>query len=362
MYGDLAQKMMFHGTARTLFHWRSWPFGMFAALESTKQEEVVAQFRIDHDAFQQLKTKNGAWFRHCAERSVFNKGCVRQLVRAFELSNWQMTQEIKVHIEKRTKVIAGSQVVEDLFQRASRREREGTNNRSSPMSIYSHVIKKRVLSSVHRYEEPDMSTVPVQRGHARIHRDAMHPKVADATLPVQKVTGAPSSKPSWYSPGFANLPQAHADLVLIEHLYRFELWDQGPRCWLATFFRGGRYMVRRPLVDGDEWFFVLGSICDSVVALVPAAVCRIGNFRYYSFPANGVDPVIMPVLDLDEWEALTITWESPLGQMLRHPGLQWSDGFGGNHPSCSTPSVFPCVLRITKSGYATWGVACRRQL
>ena len=143
------------------------------------------------------------------------------------------------------------------------------------MSTYARLIKKEVLSTVHHYAEPRLDAVPAQRGAARIHEEGFRPKLQSATLKFKEVTGPPNSKASWYSPGFANLPKATAQLDLVRHLHEHGSWDDAEWSWLSVFFTGERLLVKK--IDKPDWFFALGAVCDTTAIVWKAVELKVAS-------------------------------------------------------------------------------------
>ena len=123
--------------------------------------------------------------------------------------------------------------------------------------MYSALIESGVLSKKHGYVDVDLDTHSVPRW-AKLPRTAYKPLQRDDSTKELKSIISYRSTPPWYSPGAANLPQVHGDLLALRLAAEGGDVRQVQDSWLCSLAGAAKMMLRR--VGTETWYFNIGCL------------------------------------------------------------------------------------------------------
>ena len=165
--GRMALSLVAHRIRRSLWLVESYPVSLLRLLHPDAEvaSRCLQDFKLDYEIFTRLaKTERPtAVMRAVLARSVFQLISVKQVVSAFEESGWALTPGIRQMLERRSLVIASTQVVEDTNSlMTSDRDRPGNSRWRRPQSGMAAALAGKVLEHVHEYT-PVVVDIPLPR-------------------------------------------------------------------------------------------------------------------------------------------------------------------------------------------------------
>ena len=271
--------------------------------------------------------KDIPFYTDMCKRSVFNLIGVIQDVRVLENCRWQYWTDplATEYFKAKAKLPLTSKAVEDAVRVLRRQETCSSNNDSSCSRMYAALIDSPLIDQSHRFTTMDWHNQWVKRDAAAPSCSAAlyTPSVADANRNFD-CKGIRSGKgaaltPDWYTTTVANQLKQVGDLYLARHLNRFNEWDKAENVWLSTLFRPNMIVNKK----GEAvWYCPLASLGNhGCVAARCNWVDTEDDVHHFAFEVtlpdefNEVD-VIFP-LELDQWQARSMRWQSPLERKLK---------------------------------------------
>lgn len=172
-------------------------------------------------------------------------------------------------------------------------------------------MDRRILSDVHKYDEVGVSQLKLADAHQALPETAFKAPLRGSQLPLSSIISHRATA-DWYPPSSTDECQVHADHALLRWTRQRDCHALLGNRWLSCLLRGGQVLVRNKEA-GSPWCFSLGSAPDSASLGWPADAME-SNGTTYSTPRKaGVFVVpFLCILDLDDWEALSYEWRSPL--------------------------------------------------
>jgi hypothetical protein len=294
---------------------RGWPLRFLVLASDQHRRQEVAVLRDDWLNFEMLKEKAGKKFRDIEKRSVFQTMAVQQVVGILRACNWDYDNEAFVDwVQCRAKSVYSSFIAEECFQRQRGAETSGVNKTVSSIRKYHVLIEKGIINKVNQMA--DVVMAPQERlpsVSARVFRAPFN-----AVPAWIKTVCTTSSSPTWYSPSPENSVKNVADLALLEHVRMNRCWDKIGDAWWSILLRGRActFLVRR--IGSRDWYFPLGDVCEVAGCGWPASLSVVGARSWATPDCNQLleDMRVhwLHILDPTVWEAVGVTWHSPLGQ------------------------------------------------
>lgn len=208
---------------RMLWLTRRWPARIAGFNNEGHEALVVDSLKEDWRLYRALCQRTDTKSRRMAGRSCFAQVSVKQLVRMLQRDNWRSSAEVKQFIKDRSGVNAGSQVIEDMFQRGRRAERTGGKLEINGSRLWAALIDKKITTEVHKYEALDESGV--DEGRLKLPQGFYEAKVAGATPWLREVVSFQSAT-SWYSPSPDSWPEVAADMEWCKFADAQQAWDK----------------------------------------------------------------------------------------------------------------------------------------
>lgn len=322
-----------------------WPSRMVLCLSSEQvSSQEVQCFKKDHDNFQSFKS-NPQGFQAIdgiAERSVFHLMCNKQYVQIFMRNDWQLNDEIKQFILNASSRVMASQVCEDAFNR-QKNARKQPNRRGTVQRSMGIIMEQHVADEVHHY-------TPIEPGNSATLRSAMH---VPETAYQSRMKAVPKEylqiqghrqKCEWFTTTSHMSCRPHIDLILISFVEKHRLHQQCSNLWLGALMEARHHMVVRHKHGGkwSRWYFPIKCVDNSCCLFWPADMVQLTEDICCWTPATSdvsLTQMCIPVLDLDKWEAVSITWRSPLwqGRTVGLSGIKALNGFSIRAFARSTP-------------------------
>lgn len=277
--------------------------------------KALALLRKDFANFGQLMTHVGALCREISRRSVFQTMPMKQLLYLCEHFKWEACPGLQDFALKICRRVTVSQACEDGFNKSKRCVARSYNTAKCQVSrAWRELIHRRILSDVHKYQEPDFREAVRSKGDTKELSDAIFKpsvKASQARVNLLAVVSTKSTPP-WPTVSGDTVPKLAADLILLEEVVEKNLWDKLDRCWLCKLLRHGQMLLRR--VGAEAWYFCLKDVHGLIALLWPAEAKQIGTCTHY-LPAVGPQARKLHtavVVSLDDWEAMAFSWTSPL--------------------------------------------------
>lgn len=213
---------------------------------------------------------------------------------------------------------------EHAGNRGRRLEELGKTNEYSVDKLWETIVKKRILSGIHKFGEIDGGNQPTPR-NARLpkHLYKPAPHHTQKRINLRQIVGT-SQTPPWPSPGASALAQPVGDLLLTDHCIQNDCLDQMRFSWLCGLVRYGRLLIRVKDAPDKTWYFTLSTVNDTVALCTPA----LEKFTNYSETTDVVryflpdlsqtyrDLFPITILDGNAIEAIAYEWQSPAKQVL----------------------------------------------
>ncbi len=204
------------------------------------------------------------------------------------------------------------QLIEDSFNSIKKAIGKRSNTVCTSSFALATVLDDKVLSKKHSYDE-------VCRHNEFPERSAQLP--ADANAPVLRkskmdermreydfstITGYTDS--DWFSPGAPGMGAPFADLEALRSAHSTgQMNFLGQRNWCRLISKD--ILIKRK--DSDTWLLGVGNLDASVGIAWPVDALD-GNM--YSAQKGTAKPVLLTLLDVNEWEAMPLRWLSPMHQ------------------------------------------------
>lgn len=313
--GHLALSLLGCRLRRQLWLLRGWPGVAVKFLaEKSVAAAMVKLLRADQGNFLRFayKSHEDKHISIISKRSLFRLVTVQQIWSMMDSEGFAANGKVQDWVRKRFSRVICSQIDEDAFNRQKNFGQKGySSHYSKPERSMSIPIVKRVLSTVHHYQEIEPSYSAETQGR-RLAKECFVPKgEPQGWKSAQVVTK--TSTPPWFSPSAENLGIVHADLELMAEVVKNERWGDLGNAWLSCVVSSWHCMVmRRCDVSESPWLFGLTNFGSTAALFWPAGVQRVKKGFSVARPScQNRDLCLYPVLSLDDWEAWRFDWRSP---------------------------------------------------
>ena len=305
---------------------RGWTRHSVMLLDVESVDKTIALFKRDVDNFEALKKSKDAFVKKIVTRSLFQSTPVKHMRAVLAKFEFKNSNSVQRWANRKHKRPISSLACEDAGNRARRAEEKSKTNAYSSSLLWETIIKKKVLSGVHKYKEVsgDRQRCP-RRSRLPAHLYVPCAKRTHERINIRKIVSYQESTP-WPSPGAASLPQNVADLILTEHCLAIGLLGRMRQAWLCSMLKPGHFLIRKKtLGDAEPWLFSLGHVNNVIGLGTPAVERKIeGADETYFLPdisekARAIHP--MPILDGDAVEAMTFECRSPLRLFVERGAL-----------------------------------------
>lgn len=285
------------------------------------QQQAVDSMRQEHEAFVAAEAQRHPWWQALARRSHMCTTSVVQLVLCLQTTKWQPTQELRDLVANRPCVVNQSKIVEDLFCVARKKENRQSNKIMADKSLWHCLVRSRVASETHRFDEWAWQDAPVQSGDAgRLCRQIFKPPARKADPNFKSVAGF-SQRPAWHTSNVASSNATFAEMQLMLYAHKTGARDKvREKCGLSFLCRAGsRICISK--IGSDKWYFVLSEVSGkAVIGWLAVAECRADRVQFFQ-PSSRGRPEWLVLVDEQAWRCCTVVWKSPAEQVVRQPQL-----------------------------------------
>ena len=319
--------------ARALWFLRGWPSRSVLLLSEDERiaKEAIQLFRSDeaNHAFLCSQATQVSGLDALVRRSTFDYLPVQQDFAVLRDNNFLLTEQVVSYIKANHRRLNASQVCEDGF----REQKLGKKNPAKHTRIqkaFSAVIDRKVLSERHDFTEVLPSACPDARDDI-LPWEMYSPPIREVN-PTWKELTQSAEKPPWYSPKACNWPSQYGDLSAVAFARSRGQVDLLQDRWLGQLLAPKHHILVRHRVTGtpDRWSDLnlpLGLIPDSCAILwgtVQECSPEPNGGSYYvprRMPPKH-EAMLIPVVNLAEWEAIHIEWHAPWWQAAEWPSAR----------------------------------------
>jgi len=241
-----------------------------------------------------------------------------------ESKGFKVDQELKEVAKNMFSAVGQTTIDENGFKVQRLAESSSSNRAMSNQRRWSSLVCPGVATDPFRFQElPGFRDEVIPPGFSQREMGCMYNSTMKNCSPEIKGVTGPSRTPPWYSPAPRNESSVDADLSLWRLMGASDTWDAQGLQWLGCLLSGKNMLVRNAAVHGDRWLWPLADSGLSGKFSWPAQENVVEGVTYYSLAAEaGVEKTpFLHVLDPGQWEAVEVSWVSPLGLKVRHPGL-----------------------------------------
>ena len=262
-------------------------------------------------------TEEGKAPAHYKEMYVFALAPVQQLVQLAEGAGWVVSEPMRDWLYKFHSRVLGSHVREDGLRECRQVEHDNQNKKAAPRTLYGKLTSSCCLNQRHQYRSPSIAPGRTDR-NVKLPEDTFKPSAKNMSTDCKSLKGT-TSKTTWFSPTAQSSVSPFADLELFRTLEAGVGGDmlQSSRAWMGALVVGDNMLIRK--VGANIWLMPLAHVPDSIVICIEMhaelAPCG-GCIMCYIMPA-AIAPVYVAVIEFSQWEAMAITWLSPLAQVRR---------------------------------------------
>lgn len=310
---------------RFLWLLRGWPASSLRWL-GADSESWLRTFRNDHKIFQLCCSQQARipGLRRVLTRSPFRLVLVEQLFVMLTAAGWVLTDQIRQFVEDSGRRLQATQAVEDAFNR--QKNVGGTSysfRYKAPEKSFHTLVSRNVLQQVHDFQEvrPSQDLATTQ---ARVPPDAFRPSRSKSSLDLWGIVG--TGAPHWWSPSAGHWHTQWADLLMLRDLVALQQLHMVENVWLGGLVDAAHpFVLRRKRPSAGPWYFGLHHIHDSC-CLVYEAV-EVESVGAPCFVPRMADRQLqtITIVDLSDWEAISVTWRSPLGQWAKFKQARQND-------------------------------------
>ena len=279
----------------------------------------------------------GSWWRDLIRRSWLKHTSTLQILGFLEEHGWKNSEAVSLFARLRLRAIGQSKLVEDMFQRSRKLEKDTNNKEVANRRIYHNLFAGGVASQVHHYKPPSWQSEVLEAGAGiEVPEAVYHPKIKQADV---KLKGITSNSQDWFSPGPANLSRPWVESVMLEHAYRRNVWEAvASRHRYCILMRSCNLLVKH--VGAASWKLSFGDVCALATILWPVDLVKTDGGQEFYVPASG-DAATMSwavVVEPKEWEAKVLTWQGPLERGF-HRGHSHESSINGEVWGCTSAGV-----------------------
>ena len=208
--------------------------------------------------------------------------------------------------------------VEDAFQRLRMQETQGQANRVvSYDRMWATLVHKKLLSSLHKYDEVNMEETGWKRTledlPRRPPRALYLPHKRKPVLPLHHVM-SDKQEAAWPTYSGASQPRQFIDAVcFVESLADCKaFWKSAEKLHRCTFFPTN--VLVRKKKSSDQWMLSCGNVDKGALLLLPMHKIKARTYQ----PCCRLDAAnpeasfkLQLVAHVDEWEGQAVTWHDP---------------------------------------------------
>ncbi|CAK0844083.1 unnamed protein product [Prorocentrum cordatum] len=323
LMGTLCLRMVGNRTKRRSFMF-GWPhklIGLVGEVAPDRKQRILDAFRNDLDSYEAMRRhdKPGEVKWHLS-RSQFKRANVEQYVDCFTEKQWLLDQESGDWLSDRFHGVFATHFSEEFFGYAKNAKQvKGSKvfrkpERSMGMALANHLPSKR-----HRYVEVD-DGVPASRKKARLSAEAFGKTPLKPSVDLGGIATTHAAAP-YYSPKAVNLATPVGDLHLVRYCKEFCGFSKLSNAVCSAASDCLPFVLRRkdtdPPTKGSTWYLGLGNFPNSAAIawqIQLKAVPGHDDFWYVDPTNDNVEPVFLPMVDLDDFLVRPFEWRSPAWQ------------------------------------------------
>lgn len=227
-------------------------------------------------------------------------------------NNFQPTPKLLEYLGNLFGMIGQSKIVEDGFHFERRGEQAQDSGRMAPERKWLLLLEKKVISTVHKYQDLDWHGMPLPRGMKDLPmQDLFAERLGRTSMPFDELVSF-SPRTPWWSPGPDSECLQHADLAVMMRCNAVGGWDMASVSWLALLGRVRNLCVHHPDY-GERFYFIVGDVHAEALWGWPAdSKTGAGETVYTLKRINTWDEVrLLVVLSAVEWQAFEYEWVAP---------------------------------------------------
>ena len=265
-----------------------------------------------------------------AERSHLNLTPVLQLAAMLssEPGEGPLSERFSTFLTRRHSRLRATQLLEDGFNAQKQTARKCPTRRIADENAYFTLLDKSVSDVKHRFRRPLLeSVVPVT--NATLPDDAFHPCLKDAWKELATVVSHQETPP-WHHPGANSQHATLGDIVWMRAAFAAPAVPSFTLAKLCSYLLVGNRMAVRK-TGTDAWLYVCGRIGDAVflgwplqrktltsVAAADGSVTELESFCFAT-DASALSLQAVVMFHYNDWEAIELTWRSPMWQRQEVP-------------------------------------------
>ena len=288
--------------------------------------DALLRLKEDYEAYrtlvEQAEERGTAELKEMVDRSLFKLCTVQQLVKIAEEEDWEVVPRLQQWANQRWLKIMQSQLAEDGFNCVKKGARGQQNRIGREHLAYQDLIHSKIVSVAHNFTGIQTQVNELPHNDSCLDRECFHPKYASMSVEPKGLVSF-SQKSDWFSPAAPGLMVPHADLALTKVLVEENAWSQTHLLWQGCVMKiDHEIAVRRVSKAGapvaePQWLLPLHHIPGSLALFWPLeAPMQAADNLWLLQPQKGIRQVEMhAVYNLEEWEAIDISWISHVGQL-----------------------------------------------
>ncbi|CAK0853088.1 unnamed protein product, partial [Prorocentrum cordatum] len=314
---------------------RGWPKHLVAALgDLASQDRVFALFKQDYENWKALgddtvgfRALSGIMAR-LKKSSPFNLVPVRQHLGILIESGFQRTSRYMEFLsENRTRPLL-SQIAEDCFCRSAKDIQHALGQDRGIDRDFANLIVKDVVSKVHRHKDINWKFEPLVR-NPRIPKEVYQNTPDDVkAIGLQNIIG-PNQSPKWSNQSVANDSKPTFEMDMLEFCRANGVnVSTAEKHWYCALAKQGKVAIKMKGSPDSDYGIVMGDMCGIGVLTAKLKPFKYRSGRdFYMIDFDAAAPLKMTyVFDPSEWDALPLSWTSPLMQFVAEGGRSLPGG------------------------------------
>ncbi|CAK0895706.1 unnamed protein product, partial [Prorocentrum cordatum] len=308
---------------------RGWPKHLVAALgDLASQDRVFALFKQDYENWKALgddtvgfRALSGIMAR-LKKSSPFNLVPVRQHLGILIESGFKRTSRcMEFRSENRTRPLL-PQIAEDCFCRSAKDIQHALGQDRGVDRDFANLIAKDVVSKVHRHKDINWKFEPLAR-NPRIPKEVYQNTPDDVkAIGLQNIIGSNQS-PKWSNQSVANDSKPTFEMDMLEFCRANGVnVPTAEKHWHCALAKQGKVAIKMKGSPDSDDGIAMGDMCGIVVLIAKLKPFKYRSGRYfYMIDFDAAAPLKMAyVFDPSEWDALPLSWTSPLMQFVAEGG------------------------------------------
>ena len=291
-------------------------------LASEEGDHVVQEFmnivKSRFEDWQAASCCSDAWVKQKAEESPWEHPVAQEIASQGMSDNWgARTAHMCYEIAENCFQLGQTKMIEDSFQRL--RDAESRHNASRVLSLiktWVTPIQRRVLNSVHKYDEMSYKECPISRAAQLPSKVPSTYFQVRANKPVVNLHGISSKgNATWKTCTALSGAKDFAHMALFAHCRSTGVWELAESCWFSCLLPAGT-LCRRKCTQ--QWFMSLGDVEHAAVLLWGVEIGTYDGddfFRPRGFdsriPASYYWDVVLNTGADFGWEVLPVSWCGP---------------------------------------------------